>query len=182
MLFLTILWLKRVDAGKKRVVVAGLIAETRELITKKGTRMAFSKIEDLSGACELVIFPDAFSRVETALKDERPMLIAGLLEVNEEGVAKIMVDSISPLEEILKKTKRMTFRLDLLTEEDVPKLYAVLAQNPGQTIVDFKVVLEDLKKEVRIEAEGLGGVAISNDLLENIHSHFGRTDFIEVGN
>jgi DNA polymerase-3 subunit alpha len=168
------------DAGKKRVIVAGLITEMRELITKKGTRMAFAKVEDLTGTCELVIFPDTFARIENLLKDERPLLIAGLLEVSEEGMAKIIVDSLSPLEEVLKKTKRMTFHLDRLQQDQYPILYSVLAGFPGPTHVDFKVTLLDLKQEVIMEAEGLSGVMLDNDLLENIHSHFGTTNFIEV--
>jgi DNA polymerase-3 subunit alpha len=168
------------DAGKKRVVVAGLIAEMRELITKKGTRMAFAKIEDLTGACELVIFPDTYAKIETLLRDERPMLIAGLLETSEEGVAKIIVDNLSPLEDVLKKTKRMTFRLDRVPQEQFPILYSVLSEFPGNTHVDFKVFLPDLGQEVMMEAEGISGISISNELLENIHSHFGTTNFIEV--
>jgi DNA polymerase-3 subunit alpha len=169
------------DAGKKRVIVAGLVTEARDLITKKGTRMAFAKVEDLTGACELVVFPDAFAKFETLLKDERPMLIGGLLETSEEGVPKMIVDNIAPLEEILKKTKRMTFRLDLLPEDQYEILYGVLAQSPGSTKVDFKVYLQDLGAEVSLESPGIEGVAISNELLENIHSSFGRTDFIEMG-
>ncbi len=168
------------DAGKKRVIVAGLITEMRELITKKGTRMAFAKIEDLTGACELVIFPDTFAKTETLLKDERPMLIAGLLEVSEEGVAKIIVDNLSPLEDVLKKTKRMTLHLDRISQDQYPVLYSVLSEFPGPTHVDFKFTLPDLKQEVMMESEGLNGVMISNELLENIHSHFGTTNFIEV--
>ncbi len=168
------------DAGKKRVIVAGLITEMRELITKKGTRMAFAKVEDLSATCELVIFPDTFAKTETLLKDERPMLIAGLLEVSEEGVAKIIVDNLSPLEDVLKKTKRMTCHLDRINQELYPTLYSVLSEFPGPTHVDFKFTLSDLQQEVLMEAEGLSGVMISNELLENIHSHFGTTNFIEV--
>jgi DNA polymerase-3 subunit alpha len=168
------------DAGKKRVIVAGLVTEIRELITKKGTRMAFAKVEDLTATCELVVFPDTFAKVEALLKDERPMLIGGLLEVSEEGVAKLIVDSLSPLEDILKKTKRLTFLLDRLPQDQFPTLYSVLAEFPGPTRVDFKLWLEDLGQEVMMEADGISGVAISNELLENIHSHFGTTNFIEV--
>ncbi len=168
------------DAGKKRIVVAGLIAEVRELITKKGTRMAFAKVEDLTGSCELVIFPDAFSKVEALLKDERPMLMAGLLEVNEEGVAKVILENLSPLEDIWKKTKKMTFHLEKVPQDKYETLYSVLAESPGATIVEFKLKLEDLKQEVSLEATGLSGVAMTNELLENLHSHFGTTNFIEV--
>lgn len=168
------------DAGKKRVIVAGLIVESRDLITKKGTRMAFAKVEDLTGACELVVFPDAFSKFEILLKDERPLLIAGLLEVSDEGVPKIIVDNLAPLEDVLKKTKKMTFRLDNIATDQYEKLYAVLASSPGPTKVDFRLFLPDLNQEVLMEADEINGVMISNELLENIHSHFGTTSFIEV--
>jgi DNA polymerase-3 subunit alpha len=170
---------KNRDAGKKRIVVAGLITEMRELITKKGTRMAFAKVEDLSGACELVIFPDTFSKIGILLKDERPQLIGGILEVNE-GVAKIIVDSVSPLEDVLKKTKSLTLHLERLQESEYAKVYQLLAENPGQTKVAVTMKLEELGRTVLIEPETLTGVAISNELFENLHSQLGRTDFIEM--
>lgn len=168
------------DQGKKRITVAGLLTEVRELITKKGTRMAFAKIEDLTGSCEVVIFPDAFSRVDQALKDERPMLIAGLLEVNEEGVAKIILDNLSPLEDVIRKMRKMTFWLDRIPGDSYEKLYNVLQQNPGNTAVEFKLLLADLKQEISLDVQGISGVALSSEFFENIHSQFGSTHFIEV--
>jgi DNA polymerase-3 subunit alpha len=106
---------------KRRVIVGGLMTELRELITKKGTRMAFGRLEDLSGSVELVIFPDTFAKYEMACRDERPMLVAGQLEV-EEGNAKIMVDSVVSMEEMMKKAKQLVFHLDQLQTDDFAKL------------------------------------------------------------
>jgi DNA polymerase-3 subunit alpha len=170
---------KNRDAGKKRVVVAGLITEMREIITKKGTRMAFAKVEDLSGSCEIVIFPDAFSKLGQLLKDERPQLMGGVLEVSE-GVAKVILDSVSPLEDVLKKTKSLTLHLERLQESEYQKVYQVLSENPGQTKVAVIMKIEELGRTVLIEPETLTGVAISNELFENLHSQLGRTDFIEM--
>lgn len=172
-------WRAARDAGKKRVIVAGLMTELRELITKKGTRMAFGKIEDLSGACELVIFPDAFAKFETTLKDERPLLVAGLLEV-EEGSAKIMVDNISPLEDIFRKARSMVLKLQMIQPEDYVKLHSLLKEHPGSTGVSLEIEISDINRKVQIEAEGLSGVQISNEFFEGVHSLFGRTDFIEL--
>ncbi|WP_413578695.1 DNA polymerase III subunit alpha [Bdellovibrio sp. HCB290] len=171
-------WKNR-DAAKKRVIVAGLITELRELITKKGTRMAFGKIEDLTGAVELVIFPDAFAKNGELLKDERPMLIGGGLEV-EEGVAKIMVDSVSPLEDILKKTKRMVFRLDRIPYEDYGRLNSLMKDNPGPTAVSLEIDIPDVRRRVMMEVGDISGVSVSNEFFEGVHSLFGRTDFIEL--
>ncbi|WP_373997525.1 DNA polymerase III subunit alpha [Bdellovibrio bacteriovorus] len=171
-------WKNR-DAGKKKIVVAGLITELRELITKKGTRMAFGKIEDLTGACELVIFPDSYARFEAQLRDERPVLIGGALEV-EEGVAKIMVDSVSPMEDILKKTKRMVLRLDKIDPIDYPRLHSLMKDYPGTTSVSFEIEIPEVSRRVLMDAGEATGVAVNNEFFEGVHSVFGRTDFIEL--
>lgn len=169
---------RRIDT-RKRVVVSGLIAESRELITKKGTRMAFARLEDLSSSCELVIFPDAFAKYESFLKDERPMTVAGGLEVNE-GVPKIMVDAIVPLEESLKKTKKMIIRLDRMQEEEYGRLHEIVKIHEGSThlILEFKDL--DLKRSVILEPSDIRGVQITNEFFENVHQELGRTDFLEL--
>ena len=69
---------------KKKVTVAGMITERREIITKKGTRMAFAQIEDLSASLELIVFPDTFASFESIFKEEVPVLVTGTLENKEE--------------------------------------------------------------------------------------------------
>ncbi|MGZ3795624.1 MAG: DNA polymerase III subunit alpha [Pseudobdellovibrionaceae bacterium] len=167
------------DANKRKVVVAGLISDLRELITKKGTRMAFAKIEDLSGSCELVIFPDAFARNEMMCRDEKPVLVTGSLEA-EEGSAKIMVDSVSPMEDILKKTKHMVLHLERISAGDYERLQGLLRDHPGTTNVSFEIDLKELNRRVQLEIEEAIAVSISNEFFESIHSVFGRTDFIEL--
>lgn len=171
-------WKNR-DAGKKKVMVAGLITELRELITKKGTRMAFGKVEDLTGSCELVIFPDSFARFEMQLRDERPVLVGGALEV-EEGVAKIMVDSIAPLEDILKKTKKLVLHLEKIDPEDYPRLHSLMRDYPGSTAVSLEIEVPELSRRVLMEMTEAQGISVNNDFFEGVHSLFGRTDFIEL--
>lgn len=162
---------------KKRVIVAGLIIENREMITKKGTRMAFAKLEDLTGTAELVIFPDTFEKCGSFLKDERPLLIGGGLEINE-GAAKIIVDNIAPFDEIMKKTKRVSFRLDKLETSDFEKLDTILGAFQGETNV--RLVLSLNEKTVEMQTESPKRIQISDAFFEEVHQVFGRTDFIEI--
>lgn len=164
---------------KRRVIVAGLMVEMKEFITKKGTRMAFGRLEDLTGSCELVIFPDTYAKYESACRDEKPILVAGQLEV-QDGNAKIMVDSVVPFEEMMRKAKRMVFHLDQIEVEDYPKLQSLVGENPGKTGVTYEICLSDLGRQVEIVAPAGTGVELSNQFLENIHALFGRTDFIEL--
>lgn len=162
---------------KRRVIVSGLIIEAKEMITKKGTRMAFAKMEDLSGSVELVVFPDAFAKHGHYLKDERPLLIGGGLEV-EEGNPKIFVDNIAPFDDIMKKTKRVSFRLDKLKNEEFEKLNQLLAVFKGDTNVRLVMNLQD--QYIEIEPEEPTKVQISDAFFEEAHQIFGRTDFIEL--
>lgn len=170
---------RRDQGPKRRVVVGGLFTEMKEFITKKGTRMAFAKIEDLSGACELVIFPDSYAKYEMACKEEKPILIAGNLEV-EEGSPKIMVDSVVPFEEMMKKAKKMIFHLEKLNPDDFEKLNSLLKEFPGTTGVGYEIFLPEVGRKVSMAPPEGPGVTLNSDFLENVHSIFGNTDFIEL--
>lgn len=164
---------------KKRVILVGLITELRELITKKGTRMAFAKLEDLTGSCELVIFPDTFAKYEALCREEGPILIAGPLEAGE-GNIKIMVDSISTMNEVLRKTKRVILRLDRVQVEQYEKLSSILKDYPGETLVDFEILIPEENQKIKIDLKEPLSVKMSNDFFESVQSEFGRTDFIEL--
>jgi DNA polymerase III subunit alpha len=165
--------------NKMRVIIAGLISEYKELITKKGTRMAFGKVEDLTGAVELVIFPDVFAKYSHLLKEEKPLLVGGGLEV-EEGHAKIIVDSFALFDEVLKKTKKISLRLDKIDSNDYERLADLLNLYKGDTFVRLVMMIDG--REIEIFPEEPQQVQISDNFFEGIHQLFGRTDFIEVQN
>ena len=165
--------------AKKRVIVAGLITDYKELITKKGTRMAFAKAEDLSGACELVIFPDTFAKYSDLLKLEKPLLVGGGLEVDE-GNPKIMADSFALFDDVLKKTKNITLRLDKIEPEDFEKLESLLNEFKGSTRVNLSLGWAEDGAKIEIIQNEPRNIQISDDFFEGVHRLFGRTDFIEV--
>ena len=53
---------------RKEITMAGLISSMREIMTKKGTRMAFAQLEDLYGQVELVVFPNAYADFQELIK------------------------------------------------------------------------------------------------------------------
>ncbi|MFZ4403581.1 MAG: DNA polymerase III subunit alpha [Pseudobdellovibrionaceae bacterium] len=164
--------------NKKRVIVSGLIAELREVITKKGTRMAFAKIEDLTGFCEAVIFPDVYARYEQELKQDKALLIGGTLEVEEEQ-AKVIVDQLSLLDQVLQKSKKMVFKLQDLSLDEYEKLKNLVQDHPGATPVGLEIALQELAHKVTLENDQMK-VNADSLFFEQIHAAFGRTDFIEL--
>ncbi len=196
-------WVTREIAGlheepaDKRVVIAGLVAQYREIISKKGSRMAFASLEDLSGSIELIVFPEAFAKGEMALKSDQPVLVGGNLK-KEAGSIKIMVDRVAPFEEVLQKSKSMTIKVapdlqsNMLTK--LPELHELLSRFPGKTGVHLEIDLDvDLDAEatasaatgksrrtVVMEIKDPEGISPSSAFFEDLHGLFGRTDFVEI--
>ena len=164
---------------EKRVVVAGLITSLREIISKKGSRMAFAQVEDLTGSVELVVFPDAFAKNELQLKSEQPVLVGGKLEKDGDS-AKIMVDRIAVLEDMLKKSKNLTFKIDISMEKHLCGLGRLLEKFPGLTNVELELELASLNKKVTMKVLEPEGINPSNEFFEGLHGLFGRTDFVEI--
>lgn len=164
---------------KSSVIVAGLIGSFKELITKKGTRMAFAQLEDLTGAVELVIFPKTYQDVELLLKGDQPLLVQGNVE-NEEGATKIIVNQVSYLVDSMKKAKRLIFRLQPEMEEQFSQLSEFMAEHPGETKIDYELPLLDIKKTVKMRPMEEKGVGPSNEFFEGLYSIFGSMDFVEI--
>jgi DNA polymerase-3 subunit alpha len=74
------------------VRVCGIVSTMREIITKKGDRMCFATIEDLSGSVEITVFSDIYTTASQLLKSDDPLFVVGKLERGEKG-AKILVQA-----------------------------------------------------------------------------------------
>ncbi len=170
--------LKNVD-NKKRVVLAGLVTSLREIITRKGTRMAFAQLEDLTDHIELVIFPDIYKDAEKYLKEDYAILLGGTLE-KEGDSKKILVDKVAKLEDILKKSKQAVFRIDGSMQSKMPELHHLLFQYPGNTAIEILIEIPELEKVVSLELDGHKGIDPSTEFFDHMQNLFGRTDFIEL--
>ncbi|MEQ1875320.1 MAG: DNA polymerase III subunit alpha [Bdellovibrionia bacterium] len=163
--------------NKQRVVVMGIIGSYRELITKKGTRMAFASLEDLTGSVELVVFPDAYAKYSQLVQSDGPVVIEGTVEVEDEQ-AKIMADRICSFEDTLKKFKRLVLKLDRGMADRFDDLQQCLNRFPGPTNVAIELTLDDQERVVSMESEA--GVQPSGRFFEDLFGLFGQTDFVEV--
>ncbi len=167
---------------ERRVIIAGLITEYREIITKKGSRMAFARLEDLTGNVELVVFPEPFSKHEMQLKTDQPVLVGGKLEREdgENAASKVMVDRVGLLDEVIRKSKHMTFKIDQTMSDRLDGLSELLQRHPGPTNVELEIDLPLLHKTVTMAVTEPDGINPSAEFFEGLHSLFGRTDFLEI--
>ncbi|MCK5022022.1 MAG: DNA polymerase III subunit alpha [Candidatus Pacebacteria bacterium] len=77
-------------------VVAGIIEESKEILTKKGEKMAFVRLSDFSDTLEVVVFPKIFKEFNEFLETEKCVLIKGRLS-KRQGETSLLVEKIKEL-------------------------------------------------------------------------------------
>ena len=90
--------ISKVDATyvDKKIIVGGMIASIKKIITKKGQPMLFMKVEDLSGKVEVVIFPNLLERNPRALQENKIVFVAGRVD-DRNGEIKIVADDVQEI-------------------------------------------------------------------------------------
>lgn len=72
------------DPSRRSMTIAGLIVEMKSILTKKGDRMAFATLEDLSGKIECVFFPKVYAECFELLEDDEPIVVEGYVRLSDE--------------------------------------------------------------------------------------------------
>lgn len=154
---------------KGKAHVLGLVASLREIITKKGTRMAFARLEDTSGGLEMIVFPDTFAASERVLKSDAPILVSGTIE-KEEGNVKIIAEQMRAADELFKQIKKVTLDLHPAMAEKLAQLRSWAEKHPGDTALALRLHLPDLKHFVELEIKDFKGIRPSGDALDGLIS------------
>jgi DNA polymerase-3 subunit alpha len=82
----------------KAIRVGGIISSVKRVITRSGSAMFFTKLEDGEGKIEIVFFPSVLTKKPIALKENKPIIVFG--RVNEEdGVPKIICEDFEEIVE-----------------------------------------------------------------------------------
>lgn len=166
--------------SKSVVHLMGLISTMREIITKKGTRMAFAQFEDLSGTVELVVFPDVYQKAEIALRSDQPVIISGVLEKDGESL-KILVDEVRRIEDVMLKAKKVVFKIRPEMEGKLALLRELVERHPGATPMVLRLSIPGLKSLVDVDVTEPTGLRPGKEFFEKVYTLFGASDLIEFG-
>ncbi|HEU0029375.1 MAG TPA: DNA polymerase III subunit alpha [Kofleriaceae bacterium] len=169
-------------AGRKGVgdaSIGGIVSQYREMITKKGDKMARFMLEDAEGTLEVIAFPKTFEKVRHVLVSDEPILCSGA--VKNEGNAeapewKMLLESAAPLSELRQqKTSRVDIHLnaDLVTPDQIDELKTILAnatRGNCQAIIRLKI---PRRSETAVALPDAWDVAPTEDLLTRLERLFG---------
>jgi DNA polymerase-3 subunit alpha len=116
-----------------QVTIGGLVAEVKEISTKKGDQMAFFSLEDMRGRVEVIVFPDLFRSVRPYVRVDMPVLIRGVLDKAEER-HKVKAFSLVPIDQAKKERiskVHVRLRTPGLSKEQLMRLKEILEENKG---------------------------------------------------
>jgi DNA polymerase III subunit alpha len=142
------------STGKdENITTAGIITSIRVLKSKRGDFYAQGTLEDMSGSVEMLVFPEAYRKLQDKVKLEVPVLVRGGVRIEEGANPKLTVNEINSLEDAkvpLPNSLRIRIPLESSGESTVDALHSLCAQRKGQAKVlfdverqgDFMVVME----------------------------------------
>lgn len=127
----------------QELYTGGRIDSLRVITTKEGKRMAFVRLEDLSGQAEVTLFPDAYERAKRTLKEDQIVWVRGRVEQRAErsnGV-QIVAEELLPLEEAERAVELyVQVASEQVTEPFVQKLKELFSASPGASPVYVRLM------------------------------------------
>ncbi len=133
-------------SGSASVKTAVLVTGVKEYITKKGDRMAFCQVEDLTASGECTFFPDAYAACRELLNSDMPLCLecrpsdrvddSRQDDEDEEVVRdiKLLGTAVTPLEQACAACEEpvcLELRPEDVTPARLEELKALLAQHKG---------------------------------------------------
>jgi DNA polymerase-3 subunit alpha len=135
------------------ILVAGLMMNIRPMRSKKGDRWAIITLQDMSGLGEVLVFPEAFARLEPLLREKVPMLVKGRVNVEEVGT-RVVISDARPLAAVLESGAKaagqapadlLRVRVDLsaVDESALDRLGEIFRNKPGSCRIAFELIRPD---------------------------------------
>jgi DNA polymerase-3 subunit alpha len=147
--------IKQSTGKDENLTTAGMVINLRVLKSKKGDFYAQATLEDMSGSMDMLVFPEAYKKVQDKLKSlaEVPCCIRGGVRIEEGANPKFTVNDISSLEDVkvpLPKSLRIRVPLENASAGMIDELHLLFSQRRGEAKVlfdveragDFMVVME----------------------------------------
>ena len=143
-----------------RVVIGGIISDAHTRVTRNNTLMAFMTIEDMSANIECIVFPKILEKFKPMIVSDALVVVKGRVSIKEDEGAKIICESIEPLEKI--NSSKIYIRVEdrETARKAVNALRILLEQYKGDTPIYMFTAKERsnfrLSREMWIDLEGDG--------------------------
>jgi DNA polymerase-3 subunit alpha len=171
---------------EKEYSVAGLITSRKEILTKKGSKMAFFTLEDEDSQIEVVVFSDLFQKRFSLTIVDRLVLVRGQIS-KEGGSTRLLAREITDLSQNL--FQEIQLRLDREEKlESLPELVEFAKHYPGELPLKVRVKVDSEVQGKKLQSshvtiESSLRVQAHPQLLNWMEGNFGKgsVQLIEAG-
>lgn len=154
---------------EQRVKIGGVISSISKKITKNNKQMAFITLDDLFGSIEVVIFPNAYEKYKSCIKEEEVVVINGKASISEERIS-ILCDSIISCSEIEESRSTLWIKIPKDKELGPEDAAMITKKYPGYSPV--VIYVEKTKK--KLHSSSKSNVKICDELIAELESVFGK--------
>ena len=141
---------------KATVSIGGIITNIKNIYTKREQQMCFIDFEDIENNLEVIVFPTVLEKYREFIVEDRIIKMKGKIDKKEDQI-KLLANEFSELkkddlniadkERKISETRenKITFRIRKkdMDIELINHFYRVLKDNPGECMVEFKIVNEN---------------------------------------
>jgi DNA polymerase-3 subunit alpha len=127
------------------IKLGGMITEVKKHVDKTGRAMAFGTMEDLGGACELVVFPDVYERAKDHLLVDALGVMHGR-KSGRNGRTSLQVEDVLPLDQAREKMAdavNVMLSGANLTEDRLKAIKGILARHQGGCSLLLHLEIDD---------------------------------------
>lgn len=142
------------DPSKRNMTIAGLIVEKKQIITKKGDRMAFATIEDLSGKIEVIFFPKVYGECFEHLEGDDPIVVNGYVRLSDDR-RSFYANSVRKIEDESDdkvRAVRISLNVEKLHDHSMSKLKQLLLSYRGS--VPAHLIFESAEGRAKMDLGG----------------------------
>jgi DNA polymerase-3 subunit alpha len=159
----------------RELLVGGIVAEVREGMTKKGSPYGVMKIEDYTGNAEIALFGNDYVDYSKYFKVGMYLLIRARVESHrwKEGEMDLRINSIRLLQEekdkMIEKIS-ISILIDKLDEQAISELSALIKNNPGQSLLYFRVTDGEHNVTLNLFSQNIR-LNVTQTLIEFLQGH-----------
>ncbi|MBB2168727.1 DNA polymerase III subunit alpha [Gluconacetobacter aggeris] len=117
------------QAGLARVKIAGCVVDRKERPTRTGSKMAWVRLSDSSGGCEVTLFSEVLSRTREILTAGSAILVTADLRLDGEALRITASDVVSLEQAAADAAAELRIWFD--REEAVPPIHDILSDSRG---------------------------------------------------
>ncbi len=117
------------------VTVGGIVANLKQMTTKRGEPMVFLTLDDVIGSVEVVVFNSVYAASHQHLMTDKVLVVKGRID-HKEGETKLIAIELSPFEAVPER-KVLHLKLDARTARAgiIKELAELLRAYPGDAAV-----------------------------------------------